>query len=92
MTENNNWHDAKTDPPTQSGEYLCCYKSYVPNVTYKMQVHSYALRLRDIDKYDFEGTKRGGWYDYDGEYGYYEITRITHWRYLPEPPLSEVNA
>lgn len=27
-----------------------------------------------------------GWYDYDSDYGFYEVRRVTHWMPLPEPP------
>jgi hypothetical protein len=29
------------------------------------------------------------WYEYDGEYGDYEVTNVTHWMPLPEAPKEE---
>lgn len=84
MTKKNSWHDAKINPPAENGEYLCCYKSWDGRP--KQMVCKYACRLSDIDKYDFEDIDRGGWYQYSGEYGYYETTDITHWRELPGIP------
>ena len=31
------------------------------------------------------------WYKYDGEYGDYEVTNVTHWMPLPEPPKEDTN-
>jgi hypothetical protein len=38
---------------------------------------------------DFEGSKCSGFYDHDSEWGYYEVTDITHWMPLPQPPKGE---
>jgi hypothetical protein len=29
------------------------------------------------------------WYKYDGEYGDYEVTNVTHWMPLPKPPKED---
>lgn len=46
----------------------------------------YSQNLESVDEYDFEGEKRGGWYDYDNEYGHFEVSGVHHWMPLPEPP------
>lgn len=52
-------------------------------------VCSYANNLEKIDEYDFYGKNHGGWYDYDGEYGYFECDNVTYWMPLPEPPKED---
>ena len=45
----------------------------------------FANCLEDVS-YDFEGNKNSGFWDHDNEWGFYEVTDITHWMPLPEPP------
>lgn len=49
----------------------------------------FANCLEDVDNFDLIGHKHSGFYKYDGEYGYYEVTNISHWMPLPEPPEGE---
>ena len=84
MCKDNIWHNAKSDPPTEDGEYLCCYKSW--NDKPKRIVCKYACRLSDIYRYNFENVDRGGWFIYGDEWGYFEATDITHWCELPGLP------
>lgn len=45
-----------------------------------------------LEKYcdvDFHGVKHGGFFNYDSEVGYYELSDITHW--MPLPPAPEEN-
>jgi hypothetical protein len=46
----------------------------------------FTSNLSKVDKYDFEGKNRPGWYKYSSEWGYYEETGVTHWMPLPELP------
>lgn len=46
----------------------------------------YADNLEEVDKYDFEDEKHGGFYFYDDEYGYREKIGVQYWMPLPEPP------
>jgi hypothetical protein len=70
-------------PEDRQGVLCCCGCDRI----YHNIIH-FAKCLEDIS-YDFEGLKRSGFYDYDGEWGYYEVTDITHWMPLPEPPKGE---
>lgn len=78
------WFDAKTNPPSKNGRYLCVidYGWGPPS----QGVLSYTKNLESVDDIDFEGRKRPGWYYYDSEYGYLENDNVSHWMPLPELP------
>ena len=50
---------------------------------------AYSTCLESYCNIDFCGVKRGGFFDYDSEAGYYELRDVTHWMPLPEPPKEE---
>ena len=77
------WYNAKTALPKENGEYLCI-STFSMHQSY--EICGWTDCLQDIDKHDFKGIKRGGWYMYDSEYGFYEMTNITHWMPLPKLP------
>lgn len=54
---------------------------------------NYTNDLYDLDKYAFENRKGGsGFYNYDSEYGYYEIYDVIAWMPYFEPkPYKEVS-
>ena len=73
------WISVKDKLPNEDGDYLCCWgNKYI-------RIYSFAKNLSKIDRYDFCG-KKTGWYDLDSEWGYYEISSVTHWMPLPELP------
>lgn len=75
-----------SDPPKEDGEYLAFYS----NGKYSWQaVCKFTTNLEKIHEFDFAGCNRPGWYKYDGEYGYYEFTSVTHWRPLPKNPTED---
>lgn len=43
--------------------------------------------LHKLDPYDFADKKynRPGFFNYDSEWGYYEVTNVTAWMPIPEP-------
>ena len=43
----------------------------------------FSENLESVDRYDFEGINRSGWYYYDDEYGHLEVDTVTHWMPLP---------
>lgn len=49
----------------------------------------YADNLEEVDEYDFKDENHGGFYGYDGERGYYELSGVKYWMPLPEPPKEE---
>lgn len=74
------WISVKDRLPEKRGFYLVyCYM-------HSNKVVGFAPVLEDVDMFDFAGVKESGWYEYDGETGYYEFMGVTHWMPLPEPP------
>lgn len=54
------------------------------------EISTYSNDLYKIDKFDFYDKKNvSGFYDYDGEDGFYEVTDVTAWMPLPEPYKTE---
>ena len=75
------WISVKDKLPDKDGNYLCCWGEHKG-----IAICSFAKNLRKVDKYDFKGKNRAGWYDYDSEWGYGEMCNVTHWMPLPELP------
>ena len=75
------WISVKDRLPDKDGKYLC----FSTNGNF-IDVCGFAKSLHKVDKYDFKGIRRKGWYTYSGEWGYYEISCITHWMPIPELP------
>lgn len=80
------WFDAKTNPPTRDGKYLCVTDFWHGKMKPKCEVLSYTRSLASVDAYDFSDEDRPGWYGYSSEHGYYEVDGVTHWMPLPDPP------
>lgn len=80
------WFDAKTNPPAKSGVYLCVDDFWHGKMKPRCKVLKYTTSLASVDAYDFSDEDRPGWYDYDGETGYYEVDSVTHWMPLPYLP------
>ena len=73
-----------SEPPEEDGRYLVLIISFSGKHTWQ-DVCKFANDLEKVNKFDFKGVKRAGWYDYkDGDY--YEVSNITHWMPLPHPP------
>lgn len=82
------WNNAQTPPKADRKKFLVLIKADGGDHFY----HSIAYYAHDL--YDFCGKKgKGGWFDYDFEYGYCEINNVMYWMELPEPPkeLKERN-
>ena len=76
------WRPA-SEPPTEDGKYLVV-RAYGAEFAWQ-EVCRFANNLFKVDKKDFKGKKRAGWYIYcDGEF--IEILTVTHWMPLPQPP------
>ena len=73
------WISVKDRLPEKNGSYLC-YGGL------DMHICHFAQKLSDVDKSDFYGKDRCGFYEYDREYGCLEWIGITHWMPLPEAP------
>lgn len=76
------WISVKDRLPKKNDRYLCVLENRV------ITICSFARNLKKVDKYDFNSNK-SGWYDYDSEWGHYEISNVTHWKPLPELPKGE---
>ena len=82
------WIPVNERLPEKGGDYLVTQKTSFSDYVYG-SVASYALNLYDVDEYDFANKKHPGWYEYDSEYGYYEIDGVIAWMPLPEPHKAE---
>lgn len=77
----NNWFSVALDGyPDIAGVYLTYDKDG------SFRILPFSPNLQSIDEYDFAGRTGPGFYDLDHEYGYWEVTCITHWMRLPKPP------
>lgn len=73
ISETNKWH---TEPPKKNGKYLVWWCDEV-------DIADYTDNLYKVDGYDFKDKKRAGWYEYDSEYGYFELDNVKAWQELP---------
>lgn len=75
--------------PEEDGEYIITRNLSNSYVNRDLGVHveivSFAQDLSSVNQFDFVDIKRPGWYDYDSEYGFYEIDGVIAWMPLPEP-------
>lgn len=73
--------------PDENGKYLTVFTLNTIPPRPVIEVSCYAKDLYKIDKYDFHDKKRKhGFYQYDSECGYFEMSDISHWMPIPEPP------
>ena len=77
-----------SEKPSKNGGYLCSARfndNYIG-----VCIANYADDLYKVDDFDFHDKKGiSGWYDYDSEYGYYEMESVIAWMPLPEPYKGE---
>jgi len=83
--ERNEWISVTERLPEEDGKYLTVYNLNIIPQTPWMKVCRFAKNLHEVDRYAFQ-KKKSGFYEYDSEYGYCEVSGITHWIPLPEPP------
>lgn len=75
------WISVKDRLPDKNGRYLCCREN-----SKFISIYSFAKNLRKVDKFDFAEKNRKGWYDYDRDWGHYEVGSVAYWLPLPELP------
>ena len=56
-----------------------------------VDIGAFTFNLHELDSYDFSSKeyRREGFFGYDSEWGYYEITDVLAWMPLPEPWKGE---
>lgn len=73
--------------PEENGKYLTVFTINTIPPRPVMEVCCFAKDLYKVDKYDFQDKKRKpGFYQYDSEWGFFEMSDISHWMPLPPPP------
>lgn len=79
------WIPVKEMLPDRNDKYLVVSDSPICR---RILIASFAKDMDKVDEYAFSlrGKNRPGWYDYDCDWGYYELDHVTHWLPLPEMP------
>lgn len=78
VLERTKWH---TEPPTEEGAYL------IYTGIDSFDFANYRKDLYKVDKHDFK--HRAGWWKYNSEWGFYEVTDVICWTYIPAYEGSE---
>ena len=79
------WIPVSERLPEEDGKYLTVHTlNTIPPQPW-IEVCWFAKNLHKVDKYEFP-KKKAGFYQSDSEYGNYEVSGISHWMPLPEPP------
>lgn len=77
------WIPCNERQPEEDGEYLVTLRwSNYPN---SVETLHFTNDLSSVDKVGYAGEKRPGWYEYDSDYGCYEIDNVIAWMSRPEP-------
>lgn len=71
-------------PNGEAERYLVA--SSLTNFGLWVSICYYADNLEEVDEYDFKGENHSGFYYYDYEYEYCEMSGVQYWMPLPEPP------
>ena len=74
------WISVKDRLPKKNGRYLC----YRP-LHYMKILKMSAIGIYYYGRMENEGDRKG-FYFFDSDYGDVEISNVTHWMELPEPP------
>ena len=77
------WIPCNERQPEEDGEYLVTLRwSDYPN---SVETLHFTNDLSSVDGVGYAGEKRPGWYEYDSDYGCYEIDNVIAWMPRPEP-------
>ena len=80
----NNWMAYPEYKPVEEKEYLVT-QEVAPGCK-KINIRGWSNNLYQKDQCDFfEDQSRPGWYGYDSEWGYYEVTNVIGWQPAPDP-------
>ena len=80
------WIPCSERLPEEDGRYVC--QTLDGDYDY-IEILSFAKNLSKICKYDFYGKKYAGFYEYDSEWGYFEVDNVIAWQPLPEAYKGE---
>ena len=75
------WIPCSKRLPLSEGKYLVTCSSII---TSYIDVARWANNLHEVDEYDFPFNNDAGFYGYDSEYGYWELTNVIAWMPLPD--------
>lgn len=75
------WIPCSERLPLSEGKYLVTCSNII---TSYIDVARWANNLHEVDEYDFPFNNDAGFYGYDSEYGYWELTNVIAWMPLPE--------
>ena len=85
------WIPVSERLPAINGQYLCQIKGSLKNAYF--DVFCFSDDLYSVDEYDFHKyrgkKKKSGFYDYDSEWGYFEVRGVAAWMPLPVPYKEE---
>lgn len=77
------WIPCNERQPEEDGKYLVTLRwSDYPN---SVETLHFSNDLSSVDGVGYAGEKRPGWYEYDSDYGCYEIDNVIAWMPRPEP-------
>ena len=77
------WIPCNERQPEEDGEYLVTL--HWGNYPNSVETLHFTNDLSSVDGVGYAGEKRPGWYEYDSDYGCYEIDNIVAWMPVPEP-------
>ena len=82
--EQTRWIHVSEKLPNKDGTYLVTTKGISTKHIF-VETASYAKDLHKLNEYAFESGTGDGWYNFDSEYGYFEVDSVIAWMPLPEP-------
>lgn len=77
------WVPCNERPPEEDGKYLVTL--HWGNYPNSVETLHFTNDLSSVDRVGYAGEKRPGWYEYDSDYGCYEIDNVIAWMPRPEP-------
>lgn len=87
--KNQTWISVKDRLP-EEGSYLVTRKYICRDETY-IDLLEFSNDLYKLDKYDFQqykGKQKKGFYEFNSEFGFYEIDEVIAWMPLPKPYIQ----
>ena len=80
----NNWMPYPEYKPTEEKQYLVTQQ--ITSTRKIISLRGWSNNLYKKDPCDFfKDQDRPGWYDYDSEWGYFEVPNVIGWQEAPDP-------